>query len=132
MNVDIFIWTSTKAPKTARGKYKYVLVAKGGTRSGEGELEKTTGNRLALTCIIRALERMTQPASITIHTECGHVVRNAPYLPTWVLNNWKRKDNRKLQNEDLWKRLSEVQKGHAVAYKLEEVNHIFEDWKDKL
>lgn len=116
--VDIFLTISTKAPSTKKASYKYILACNGHTLTGTGDLTNTTGHRLVMTCAIEALKRMKKPAMITIHTDCRYLINGHRNLQIWKEAGWTRATG-ELKNADLWQQLFELQKGHAVRYRYE-------------
>lgn len=120
MQVDIFLVISSRTPgKQKKAGYKYILVCNGYTLEGNGELKDTTGHRLAMTCEIEALKRMTKPSMITIHTDCRYLINNK--MKEWKDAGWKRQGG-ELKNADLWQQLYELQKPHAVRYHFENMD----------
>lgn len=114
--VDIYLYISSKAPTCAGAKYKYILTCGGHTLEDTGETGQITGHRLAMTCAIEALKRMTRAAVITIHTNCRYLMTGHVYLASWERNGWKKAGGEPLKNADLWQQLYELSKGHAIRY----------------
>jgi ribonuclease HI len=82
-----------------------------------GEPAPTTNNRMELTAPIRALESLTRPAVVRLHTDSTYV-RNG--ITTWVLrwkrNGWLTTDRQPVRNVDLWQRLDEAARRHQVEW----------------
>ena len=116
MQVDIYLYISSKAPTVSGGKYKYKLTCNGGSIEGGGETGPTTGHRLAMTCAIEALKRMSKASMITIHTSCRYLISGHAYLSSWQKSDWTKSGGEPLRNADLWQRLYELQKPHAIKY----------------
>lgn len=114
--VDIYLFTSTKAPSAKEGKFEYILTCAGRAVTGDGHTGKTSGHRLALECAIAAMRRMNRPAVITIHTDCQYLIGSRMYLSTWRDNGWIRSDGQELKNADLWKEWHQISHIHAVNY----------------
>lgn len=78
--VDIFLITSSHAPKLKKAWYRYILVCHGKTLEKRSEIQDVTGHQLVMECAVAALQRMIRPAVITIHTDSyylanGHTLK---------------------------------------------------------
>lgn len=88
---------------------------------GGGE-ENTTNNRMELTAAIKALEMLRKPCIIELYSDSAYLV-NAhvqKWLMSWQKNGWKRKNGSSwspVMNDDLWKRLLELEKIHQIEWK---------------
>jgi len=83
----------------------------GGERSG------TTNNRMELMAAIQALESLTRPATVRLHTDSTYL-RNGitKWLPTWKRNNWRTADKKPVKNADLWRRLEAAVERHQIQW----------------
>lgn len=67
--VDITLNVSDKGGRIKKGKYTYTIASQdfpkgpGNPISGSGEAEETTGHRLAMQCLIAALQRIHRPSN---------------------------------------------------------------------
>ena len=78
----------------------------------------TTNNRMELTAVIRALQALKRPASVTIYTDSKYVADGATrWLPRWKLNGWRTADKKPVKNEDLWRALESAAQGHTLSWK---------------
>jgi ribonuclease HI len=82
-----------------------------------GEPEQTTNNRMELMAAIRALEALTRPATVRLHTDSSYL-RNgiSSWLPRWKRNGWKTADKQPVKNADLWQRLAAAAARHQVRW----------------
>jgi ribonuclease HI len=82
-----------------------------------GEAGATTNNRMELMAPIRALESLTRPAVVRIHTDSTYV-RNGitKWLPRWKSNGWQTGAKQPVKNDDLWKRLEAAASRHQVEW----------------
>jgi len=82
-----------------------------------GEADATTNNRMELTAPIRALESLTRPSVVHIHTDSTYV-RNGitEWLPRWKRNGWLTAGKQPVKNADLWRRLDEAAGRHRVRW----------------
>lgn len=117
--VHIFLVISSRSPgKKKRAGYRYILVYRGHTLTGEGKLFDTTGHRLVMACAVEALKRMKKPSEIVIHTDCRYLINGSENLSKWKAAGWHR-ERGELKNADLWQQLEELQRDHLVTYKFD-------------
>ena len=78
----------------------------------------TTNNRMELIAVIRALEALKNPATVTIHTDSRYVMDGATqWIKRWKANGWKTADKKPVRNEDLWRILDETAARHSVSWR---------------
>ncbi len=71
-----------------------------------GEAAETTNNRMELMAAIRALESLTRPAAVRLHTDSSYLRHGImSWLATWKRNGWLTSDKKPVKNADLWMRL---------------------------
>ena len=63
----------------------------------------TTNNRMELTAVIFALETLKKKCHVRLFTDSQYVQRG---MTEW-LENWQRRDFRRVKNADLWRRLAD-------------------------
>jgi len=82
-----------------------------------GEPGATTNNRMELTAPIRALENLTRPSVVHIHTDSTYV-RNGitDWLPRWKRTGWLTVGKQPVKNADLWQRLDTAAGRHRVHW----------------
>lgn len=83
-----------------------------------GGQKLTTNNRMELLAAIIALEHMDKKGvPYTIHTDSKYVMNGMKsWLPGWIKKNWKRKGNKPVLNQDLWKRLVPFLDSHLIEW----------------
>jgi ribonuclease HI len=81
-----------------------------------GELH-TTNNRMELMAAISALEALTKPCEVDLHTDSQYV-RNgiSTWIHGWKKNGWKTADKKPVKNVDLWQKLDAALKEHKVRW----------------
>ncbi|MGH3996136.1 MAG: ribonuclease HI [Pseudonocardiaceae bacterium] len=91
-----------------------------GTREKEiygGEPAGTTNNRMELMAPIRALESLTRPAAVRLHTDSKYVLDGVTkWLPRWKNNGWQTSTKQPVKNADLWQRLDDAGHRHQVQW----------------
>ncbi|WP_153109939.1 ribonuclease HI [Propionivibrio limicola] len=81
-----------------------------------GEAE-TTNNRMELTAVIRALEALKRPVSVSIHTDSQYVQKGiSEWIHNWKRNGWKTADRKPVKNADLWQELDSLVKHHQIRW----------------
>jgi ribonuclease HI len=83
-----------------------------------GEAGKTTNNRMELMAAIKALESLTRPVPVRLHTDSTYL-RNgiSRWLAGWKRNGWKTTDKHPVKNADLWQRLDAAAARHDVEWR---------------
>ena len=77
----------------------------------------TTNNRMELMAAISALEALTRPCLVDIHTDSQYV-RNGimSWIKQWKHNGWRTADKKPVKNIDLWQRLDAALERHTVHW----------------
>lgn len=82
-----------------------------------GEL-LTTNNRMELMAVISALNALTRPCAIILHTDSQYVKNGiTTWIHGWKKNGWKTADKKPVKNADLWLQLDEAQKRHRIDWR---------------
>jgi len=84
-------------------------------RGGEGP--STTNNRMDMMAAIQALESLTRPSTVRIHTDSTYL-RNGvtSWVAGWQRNGWLTKARTPVKNADLWQRLTAAVEPHQVEW----------------
>ncbi|HEX7185869.1 MAG TPA: ribonuclease HI [Thermoanaerobaculia bacterium] len=116
---QVTIYTDGGAdPNPGTGGWAAILIddASGKTKELKGGEPRTTNNRMELTAAIRALETLKQPCRVRMLTDSQYLRKGiTQWLPGWIARGWRRKEG-ELQNEDLWRRLSELIGRHEIRW----------------
>jgi ribonuclease HI len=78
----------------------------------------TTNNRMELMAAIQALETLTRPCKVELHTDSQYVKNGVTtWIHGWKARGWKTADKSPVKNEDLWKRLDAARSRHQVDWR---------------
>jgi ribonuclease HI len=82
-----------------------------------GELA-TTNNRMELMAAIQALETLTRPCKVELHTDSQYVQKGIhEWIHGWKKRGWLTADKKPVKNDDLWKRLDAARARHEVDWR---------------
>jgi len=82
-----------------------------------GEL-LTTNNRMELMAAIQALEALTRPCRVELHTDSQYVRKGVTeWIHGWKKRGWLTADKKPVKNEDLWRRLDAARERHTVDWR---------------
>lgn len=99
----------------------YGVVLRYGDRRKElsGGYRRTTNNRMELLAVIKALEALTQPCQVVLHSDSRYVVdaMERGWARQWQANGWRRNRQEKALNPDLWETLLQLCARHAVEFR---------------
>ncbi|CAN5178337.1 ribonuclease HI [soil metagenome] len=99
------------------GGWGAILQAGGKTKEMSGGETLTTNNRMELMGAIMALEALTRPCTIDLHTDSKYVMDGiTSWIHGWKARGWKTADKKPVKNEDLWKRLDAARARHEVKW----------------
>ena len=108
------------ACKGKQGPGGWGVVIRAGAREKElsgGEAE-TTNNRMELMAAIRALEALTEPCEVVLHTDSQYVRKGiTEWMPNWLRRNWRTAGGDPVKNQDLWQRLHAAAARHRVDWR---------------
>jgi len=82
-----------------------------------GGERRTTNNRMELTAVIRALQALTRPSVVDVHTDSQYVQKGiSEWIAGWKARGWKTADRKPVKNEDLWRELDALAAAHRVRW----------------
>ena len=100
------------------GGWGAVLMAKGRERELWGGEPATTNNRMELMAAIQALEALTRPCKVELHTDSQYVRTGiSEWISGWKARGWRTAAKAPVKNEDLWRRLDEARLRHEVDWR---------------
>ncbi|MBR4692247.1 MAG: ribonuclease HI [Oscillospiraceae bacterium] len=83
-----------------------------------GGEESTTNNRMELTAVIRALEALKEPCSVTLRSDSKYVVdaMTLGWAEAWHRRGWVRRGGDPAKNPELWERLLDLARRHEITW----------------
>ena len=99
------------------GGWGAILRFRGHERELSGFETNTTNNRMELMAAIRALEALTRPCRVRLHTDSRYVRDGiTTWIHDWKRRNWRTADKKPVKNVDLWQRLAAALEPHQVEF----------------
>jgi len=113
------IWTDGGCkPNPGPGGWAAILSFRGTVRELSGAEADTTNNRMELTAAAAALEALKRPCAVILHTDSEYVKNGITRWHTgWVNKNWRTANGDPVKNMDLWRRLLDAAKPHAIDWR---------------
>jgi ribonuclease HI len=100
------------------GGWAALLQYRGKERELVGGEALTTNNRMELMAAIVALETLTEPCTIILHTDSQYVRQGiTEWLPGWIRRNWRNAAGQPVKNRDLWERLDAARRRHRIDWR---------------
>lgn len=82
-----------------------------------GEME-TTNNRMEMMAAIQALEALTRPSTVNLHTDSTYLRDGiTKWIHAWKKRGWKTAGKKPVKNVDLWQRLETAVDRHDVEWR---------------
>lgn len=99
------------------GGWAALLRCAGRERELVGGDADTTNNRMEMMAAIAALEALTAPCEVALHTDSKYVQQGiSEWLPGWIRRGWKTSAGEPVKNQDLWQRLHAAAGRHRVRW----------------
>ena len=100
------------------GGWAAILSYNGRERELSGGAHQTTNNRMELQAAIAALQGLTEPCAVQLHTDSKYVVQafNDGWIPGWQRRGWLTSAKKPVANRDLWEQLIELAAVHRVEW----------------
>ncbi len=113
------VWTDGGCkPNPGPGGWAAILRFGQHERELTGADPATTNNRMELTAAAAALETLSRPCRVTLHTDSEYVRNGITRWSTgWVRRNWRNAAGDPVANMDLWRRLLDAAKPHDVDWR---------------
>lgn len=119
MTEPVEVWTDGACSgNPGPGGWGAILTYKGKERELSGGEALTTNNRMELMAAIAALETLTRPCTVALHTDSQYLRQGITgWIHGWKKNGWKTADRKPVKNEELWKRLDAALGRHQIEWK---------------
>ncbi|MDP3600610.1 MAG: ribonuclease HI [Bosea sp. (in: a-proteobacteria)] len=119
MTDTVEVWTDGACSgNPGPGGWGVILSYKGKQKELSGGEANTTNNRMELMGAIAALESLTRPCTVALHTDSQYLRQGiTAWIHGWKKNGWKTADRKPVKNEELWKRLDAALKQHKIEWK---------------
>ena len=119
MSETVEVWTDGACSgNPGPGGWGVILSYKGKQKELSGGEAMTTNNRMELMGAIAALESLTRPCTVALHTDSQYLRQGiTAWIHGWKKNGWKTADRKPVKNEELWKRLDAALKQHKIEWK---------------
>lgn len=119
MSDAVEVWTDGACSgNPGPGGWGAILSYKGKEKELSGGEAMTTNNRMELMGAISALETLTRPCTVALHTDSQYLRQGiTTWIHGWKRNGWKTADRKPVKNEELWKRLDAALGRHKIEWK---------------
>ena len=82
-----------------------------------GREKESSNNRMELTAVIKAAERIHQSVPVVIYSDSRYVIQGTSHwLENWVHNDFMTAQNRSAKNRDLWERMAQLKKERKLFF----------------
>ena len=101
------------------GGYGVVLLYGQHRKELSGGFRRTTNNRMEIMAVIKGLEALGEPCSVSLYSDSRYVVdaMSKGWARRWKTKGWVRNSRGgKALNPDLWERMLELCDEHEVAF----------------
>ncbi|MEM9224994.1 MAG: ribonuclease HI [Pseudomonadota bacterium] len=116
MTIDI--WTDGACSgNPGPGGWGVLLKAGDKTKELFGGEAATTNNRMELMAAIEALNALSKPTKVRLHTDSTYVKDGlTKWIHGWKRNGWKTAAKKPVKNQDLWQALDAACARHDIAW----------------
>ncbi|HTJ56104.1 MAG TPA: ribonuclease HI [Devosiaceae bacterium] len=100
------------------GGWGAVLQYGGKVKELKGGEPLTTNNRMELTAATEALNALTRPCEVELHTDSQYVKNGlTSWIHGWKKNGWKTADKKPVKNVELWQALDTAVARHKIDWR---------------
>lgn len=100
------------------GGWGVLLIAGSRRKRLYGGEEDTTNNRMELRAAIEALNALTGPQKVLLHTDSRYVMDGIrQWMPNWKRRGWKTSARKPVKNQDLWMALDDAIARHEIEWR---------------
>ena len=114
----VLVWTDGGCkPNPGPGGWAAILCFRDRERELFGAEAATTNNRMELTAAAAALETLTRPCRVVVHTDSEYLRNGITRWHTgWVRKKWRTASGDPVANMDLWQRILTAAARHQVEW----------------
>jgi ribonuclease HI len=100
------------------GAYGAVLVCGRHRKEISAGFRLTTNNRMELRAAIAALESLSEPCEVELHSDSKYLVHaiRERWLDGWQRRGWMTSDRKPVKNQDLWRELLAAMAPHRIHW----------------
>jgi ribonuclease HI len=100
------------------GAYAAVLTSGSHRREISAGYRLTTNNRMELRAAIAALELLSEPCEVELHSDSKYLVHALKdrWLEGWQRRGWLTAGKQPVKNQDLWRRLADAMAPHRIHW----------------
>ena len=99
------------------GGWGAILAWDGHQKELRGGEAHTTNNRMELTAAIKALQALTRPCVVDVHTDSQYLrLGITSWIASWKRNGWRTAERKPVKNVDLWQALDAALAPHQVRW----------------
>ena len=115
--VEIFTDGACKGNPGPGGWGAILRAANGKERELSGGEAPTTNNRMELKAAIEALNALSKPCRVELHTDSNYVKDGiTKWIHGWRRNGWRTADKKPVKNAELWQALCAAAEPHRVEW----------------
>jgi ribonuclease HI len=100
------------------GAYAAVLVCGKHRKEISAAYRLTTNNRMELRAAIAALELLSEPCEVELHSDSKYLIDaiQQNWIDGWKRRGWRTAGKQAVKNQDLWQRLTEAMTPHRIHW----------------
>lgn len=116
-NVDIYT-DGACSGNPGKGGWCAILLYGGNEKVLAGGDPDTTNNRMEVYAAIAGLAALKERCVVRLYSDSAYLVNaiEQGWLDGWRRNGWKTSGKQAVKNKDLWERLTELLRAHAVTF----------------
>jgi ribonuclease HI len=119
VSAPVAIWTDGACSgNPGPGGWGAILRYGGNEKELSGGEALTTNNRMELMAAIAALEALSRPCQVELHTDSQYLRGGVTaWMRNWKRNGWRTADKKPVKNDELWRRLDEAAEPHKIDWR---------------
>ena len=100
------------------GGWGVLLQWNGKEREITGGAHDTTNNRMEMRAVIEALNALTEPCKVKIHSDSALIINTFKqnWINGWITRDWKKSNKKPVENRDLWEEMLAAMQPHQVEW----------------